>query len=135
MSKLKILLAKPGLDGHDVGVKVLAHALIDNGFQVVYSGLRKSVPEIVKIAADRKVDLIGLSILSGTHVELCRQMNHEMKQAHLSTAWIVGGNIPDADVESIKALGAHAAFPTGTTIEEVVAFCQKFSETRGSKKA
>jgi len=135
MFKLRILLAKPGLDGHDVGVKVLAHALIDNGFQVIYSGLRKSVQEIVKIAADQKVDLIGLSILSGTHLELCRQMDHELKQAHLSTAWIVGGNIPDADVEAIKALGAGAAFPTGTTIEEVVAFCQKYSEGHGSIKA
>jgi len=135
MFKLRILLAKPGLDGHDVGVKVLAHALIDNGFQVVYSGLRKTVKEIVKIAADQKVDLIGLSILSGTHLELCRQMDHELTQAHLSTTWIVGGNIPDADVEAIKTLGACAAFPTGTTIEEVVAFCQTYSDKRGSKKS
>lgn len=127
MQSLKILLAKPGLDGHDVGVKVLAHALIDSGFRVVYSGLRKSIKEIVEIAAAEKVDLIGLSILSGTHVELCRQMKDELANAHLSTKWIVGGNIPDSDVGAITALGASAAFPTGTTMEEVVAFCRKFS--------
>ena len=124
---LKILLAKPGLDGHDVGVKVLAHALIDSGFQVVYSGLRKSIKEIVEIAVAEKVDLIGLSILSGTHLELCRQMYDELKHAHLFTHWIVGGNIPDSDVAAITALGASAAFPTGTTMEEVIAFCRKYS--------
>jgi methylmalonyl-CoA mutase C-terminal domain/subunit len=129
MAALKILLAKPGLDGHDVGVKVLAHALMDNGFQVVYSGLRKTVKEIALMAAEQKVDLIGLSILSGTHVELCRAMRQELQEAHLSTAWIVGGNIPDEDIDSIMAFGASAAFPTGTTIEHVLAFCRTFSES------
>ena len=122
---MKILLAKPGLDGHDVGVKVLAHALIDNGFEVVYSGLRKTIEEIVQIAIDKKVDLIGLSILSGTHLVLCEQMNKEMKKNNLSIPWVVGGNIPDSDIESVKATGATNAFPTGTTIEKVIEY---FSE-------
>ena len=123
-TKLKILLAKPGLDGHDVGVKVLGHALVDAGFEVVYTGLRKSIEEIVRMAVDNKVDLIGLSILSGTHLVLCEQMAIEMQKAGLSTPWIVGGNIPDNDVEGIKATGATAAFPTGTTIEEVIEYCK-----------
>ena len=123
--KLKILLAKPGLDGHDVGVKVLAHALIDAGFEVVYTGLRKSIGDIVQKAVDNQVDLIGLSILSGTHLVLCQQMNDEMKKRGFSIPWIVGGNIPDEDVEAIKAIGATAAFPTGTTIDEVIEFCEK----------
>ena len=121
-NKTKILLAKPGLDGHDVGVKVLAHALIDAGFEVVYSGLRKTIEDIVKMAIKDNVDIIGLSILSGTHLPLCEQMNKEMKKNNLTIPWIVGGNIPDNDVEAIKATGATAAFPTGTTIEQVVSY-------------
>ena len=122
--KLKILLAKPGLDGHDVGVKVLGHALVDAGFDVVYTGLRKTVEEIVQIAVQNNVDLIGLSILSGTHLVLCKQMNAEMKKSDLSIPWIVGGNIPDNDVDAIVATGAAAAFPTETTIEEVIDYCK-----------
>ena len=120
--KLKILLAKPGLDGHDVGVKVLGHALVDAGFQVVYTGLRKSIQEIARMAVENKVDIIGLSILSGTHLPLCRQMSEEMEKAGLSIPWVVGGNIPDQDVEAIKATGAAEAFPTGTTIEDVIEY-------------
>jgi methylmalonyl-CoA mutase C-terminal domain/subunit len=126
--KLKILLAKPGLDGHDVGVKVLAHALIDAGFEVVYTGLRKSIEDIVQKAADNKVDLIGLSILSGTHREICRQMNAELKRRGLSVPWIVGGNIPNEDIPELVEIGALAAFPTGTTIETVIEFCRQFAE-------
>ena len=129
-SKLKILLAKPGLDGHDVGVKVLGHALVDAGFSVVYTGLRKSVEEIVRKAVENNVDLIGLSILSGTHLVLCQQMNKEMKKAGLSIPWIVGGNIPDEDVTKIVKTGALAAFPTGTTIDEVIQFCITFAEKK-----
>ncbi|MDP8205725.1 MAG: cobalamin-dependent protein [Candidatus Electryonea clarkiae] len=125
---LKILLAKPGLDGHDVGVKVLGHAMVDAGFEVSYTGLRKSIEEIVRLAVEKKVEVIGLSILSGTHLELCEQMNEEMKRAKLSIPWIVGGNIPDDDVEAIEDAGALQAFPTGTTIEEVVEFCYKLEE-------
>lgn len=122
MKKTKILLSKPGLDGHDVGVKVLAHALIDAGFEVAYTGLRKSIEEIVQMAIDKKVDFIGLSILSGTHLILSEQMNKEMKRHNLSIPWIVGGNIPDQDVQAIISTGASAAFPTGTSIEEVITY-------------
>ncbi len=127
---MKILLAKPGLDGHDVGVKVLAHALIDAGFDVTYSGLRKSIPEIVAMAVEGGVDLIGLSILSGTHVELCGQMRDELARKNVATDWVVGGNIPDGDVRAITACGACAAFPTGTTIEQVVTFCREYATAR-----
>ncbi len=126
--KLKILLAKPGLDGHDVGVKVLGHALVDSGFDIVYTGLRKSIEEIVQSAVDNQVGLIGLSILSGTHLVLCEQMNAQMKEAGLSIPWIVGGNIPDGDVEAIVVTGATAAFATGTTIQQVIDYCNKLSE-------
>jgi len=121
----KILLCKPGLDGHDVGVKVLGHALTEAGYQVKYTGLRKSIPEIAAIAQKEKPAVIGLSILSGTHLELCRQMAEEMRRANLNIPWIVGGNIPDEDISAVIAAGATAAFPTGTTIEEVVEYLRR----------
>ena len=125
--KLKILLGKPGLDGHDVGVKVLGHALVDAGFEVVYTGLRKTIEQIVAKARENEVDIIGLSILSGTHLVLSEQMDSEMKKSGLTIPWVVGGNIPDEDVDAIVMIGAKAAFATGTTIEEVVDFFSSVS--------
>ncbi len=119
---MKILLSKPGLDGHDVGVKVLAHALKDAGFEIIYTGLRKSIEDIVRMAIKHEVDVIGLSILSGTHLILCKKMNEEMKTSAMDIPWIVGGNIPAGDVEELVELGATAAFPTGTKVEEVVVY-------------
>lgn len=130
---LKILLSKPGLDGHDVGVKVLGHALVDAGFEVVYTGLRKSIEEIIEMAVNNNADVIGLSILSGTHLILCEQMAKEMKKNNLAICWIVGGNIPDTDVNAIKTLGAREAFPTGTTIQEVIAFCDTLAKEKNQK--
>jgi methylmalonyl-CoA mutase C-terminal domain/subunit len=124
--KIRILLGKPGLDGHDVGVKVLAHALVDAEFEVVYSGLRKTIKQIVDKAVENHVDVIGLSILSGTHLILCQQMKDEMSKRELSIPWIVGGNIPDDDVEKIKAMGANAAFATGTSIGTVINYFKDF---------
>jgi methylmalonyl-CoA mutase C-terminal domain/subunit len=118
--KVKILLGKPGLDGHDVGVKVLAHALVDAGFDVVYTGLRKTIEQIVDKAVEAKTDIIGLSILSGTHLVLCQQMKDELSRRNLSIPWIVGGNIPDEDVDKIRVIGANEAFATGTSIETVI---------------
>ncbi len=120
--KTKILLGKPGLDGHDVGVKVLALALIDAGFHVVYSGLRKSIEDIVQKAKAENAEIIGLSILSGTHLIICEKMKEEMDKVGLAIPWIVGGNIPHGDVEQIRKIGATEAFPTGTTVEGVVTY-------------
>jgi len=117
---MKILLAKPGLDGHDVGVKVLAHALKDAGFEVVYSGLRKTIEEIVEMAIMNNVDIIGLSILSGTHLVLAQRMKEVLNERKLNIPWFVGGNIPAKDVDKLLKTGAHQAFATGSKIEEVV---------------
>ena len=119
---MKVLLAKPGLDGHDVGVKVLAHALKAAGHRVIYTGLRKSIEEIVQKAKTEKPDIIGLSILSGTHQILCEKMNNEMKKIKVNVPWIVGGNIPAEDVNALRKTGAVEAFPTGTQIETVVGY-------------
>lgn len=119
---MKILLAKPGLDGHDVGVKVLAHALMAAGVEVVYTGLRKSIEDIVRKATEENVDVIGMSILSGTHQLLCERMNEVMKAEKTMIPWVVGGNIPVQDVEILEKAGAKKAFPTGTQIEAVVEY-------------
>ena len=118
----KILLAKPGLDGHVVGVKVLAHALKNAGFEVVYTGLRKSIEDIVSRAKKENVDAIGLSILSGTHGILCEKMNDEMLKSKVNVPWIVGGNIPAQDVDALEKNGAQKAFATGTQIETVIEY-------------
>ena len=126
---MKILLAKPGLDGHDVGVKVLAHAMIEAGFQVVYTGLRKSIEQIVERAKMEDVDVIGLSILSGTHVPLCERMKEVMDEKKLHIPWIVGGNIPSQDVAYLEKIGATKAFATGTTINAVVNYVESLMLT------
>lgn len=117
---MKVLLSKPGLDGHDVGVKVLAHGLIDAGFQIVYTGLRKTIEEIVDIAIKNKVDIIGMSILSGTHLVLAQRMKEVLEERKLNIPWFVGGNIPAKDIEKLKKLGAHNAFATGSKVVDVV---------------
>ncbi|HAW52107.1 MAG TPA: methylmalonyl-CoA mutase [Flavobacteriales bacterium] len=122
---MKILLSKPGLDGHDVGVKVLAHALTEAGYQVKYSGLRKSIEDIVRMAREYNADVIGLSILSGTHLILCEKMKQEMEDQKLTIPWVVGGNIPAQDVEQLIKTGASAAFATGTKIQDVVDYFEE----------
>lgn len=119
---MRILLSKPGLDGHDVGVKVLAHALKDAGFEVVYTGLRKSPEDIIGMAVDRKVDVIGLSILSGTHQVISKRIKDLLDEKKLSIPWVVGGNIPSQDVEELMKLGPAAVFATGTRVEEVIEY-------------
>jgi methylmalonyl-CoA mutase C-terminal domain/subunit len=123
---MKVLLAKPGLDGHDVGVKVLAHAIKAAGHTVVYTGLRKSIEEIVLKAKIERPDIIGLSILSGTHQILCEKMNEEMRKQKVDIPWIVGGNIPAEDVSALRSTGALEAFATGTRIETVVGYISNF---------
>lgn len=124
---MKVLLAKPGLDGHDVGVKVLAHGLIDAGFKVYYTGLRKSIEDIVDIAIAKQVDIIGLSILSGTHVLLAKRMREVMNEKRMDIPWFVGGNIPAKDIEELKNAGASQAFATGSKVADVVAYFNTIS--------
>ncbi len=125
---MKILLGKPGLDGHDVGVKVLAHGLIDADFEVVYTGLRKSIEDIVRMAIENNVDTIGLSILSGTHLVLAERMKEVMAEKNLDIPWFVGGNVPSQDVEKLEAIGANKAFATSTKVAEVVAYFSEINE-------
>ncbi len=120
---IKVLIAKPGLDGHDRGAKVLARGLRDEGFEVVYTGLRQT-PEMVATAAlQEDVDVVGLSILSGAHMTLVPRICALLKAAGLTDVLVTaGGIIPDDDVPALKAAGVSGVFGPGTTIAEVAAF-------------
>jgi methylmalonyl-CoA mutase C-terminal domain/subunit len=122
----RVLLAKPGLDGHDRGVKVVALALRDAGFEVIYTGLRQSPEAIVNIAAQEAVDAIGLSILSGSHLPICARMRDVIEEAGLEDKlWIVGGNIPHGDRPKLEKLGVNRVFPTGTPFDEIVSYLKE----------
>jgi len=122
----KILVAKPGLDGHDVGAKVVVRALMEAGFDVVYSGLRKTPEQIVTQAKQEDVDVIGLSILSGSHMPLCRKMRELMVDAGLENKlWVVGGNIPEADRLPLGNIGFQGVFPTETRLGEIIDFIRE----------
>lgn len=122
-NKPKILIAKPGLDGHDVGAKIIVQALMDAGFDVVYTGLKKTPDDIVHRAARERVDVLGLSILSGSHVPICEEVKRLLTEHDLDDVlWIVGGNIPQQDHQALKALGVDAVFPVGTPLQTIVDF-------------
>ncbi len=132
-SKIKVLIAKPGLDGHDVGAKVVVRGLIDAGFEVIYTGLRKSPEEIAAAARDNDVDVIGLSVLSGSHLPLCQGLKSQMRLYQLESAvWLVGGNIPEHDIDRLKEIGVDGVFRTGSSLEDIVAFIREKVDDRNS---
>jgi methylmalonyl-CoA mutase C-terminal domain/subunit len=129
---LKVLIAKPGLDGHDRGAKVLARGLRDEGFEVVYTGLRQT-PEMVATAAlQEDVDVVGLSILSGAHLTLlpkiCELLRTEGMEGVLVTA---GGIIPEDDIPALQEAGVAAVFGPGTAIGEIAAYMRENAQQRG----
>ena len=124
---IRVLIAKPGLDGHDVGAKIVCRALRDAGMEVIYTGLRQSASAIAAIADQEDVAVIGLSVLSGAHIPLCEQLHKELKQQQLlgEVLWLVGGNIPRGDVGALQALGVQGVFPTGSDFEAIVSFIRE----------
>jgi methylmalonyl-CoA mutase C-terminal domain/subunit len=124
--RIRVLVAKPGLDGHDVGAKVVCRALMDAGMEVIYGGLRQTPGAIARAARDEAVDVLGLSILSGAHLPLCRKVADELRAAGRSDVlWLVGGNIPRRDHAALRELGVRGVFPTGSSFDEVVAFVRE----------
>lgn len=116
----RIVLAKPGLDGHDRGIKVIAMALRDAGAEVIYLGLRRSVAEIVQAAADDDADVIGISVLSGAHLALAEELLRERDARGLSGVPVVlGGTIPARDVDTLRSLGVAEVFPVGANLLQV----------------
>ena len=121
--KIKVLLAKPGLDGHDVGAKVVVQALMEAGFDVVYTGLRQTPDAIAKAAAEAKVDVIGLSILSGAHNHIAPRLMELLKERGLDDVLVViGGIIPDVDIPKLKEIGVKGIFLPGTPMQEIIDF-------------
>jgi len=124
--KIKILIAKPGLDGHDRGAKIVALALRDAGMEVVYTGLHQTVEQIVKTAIQEAVDIIGLSIMSGAHLPICDKLLKLMRTENLQdVAVVVGGVIPARDVEALKTLGIKGVFPGGTPFDVFIEAIKK----------
>jgi len=120
---IRVLLAKPGLDGHDRGAKVVAHALRDAGMEVIYTGLHQTVEQIAEAAIQEDVDVIGLSVLSGAHLPLTERLMGLLRQEGLEKITvIVGGNVPGRDIQKLEALGVARVFRTGSRFEDIVGF-------------
>ncbi len=127
-SAIRVLVAKPGLDGHDVGAKLVCRALMEAGMEVIYTGLRQSPEAIARAAVQESVDVLGLSILSGAHVPLCRAVAERLRGLGAEPGellWLVGGNVPPGDHESLRELGVRRVFPTGSSFDEIVHFIEK----------
>jgi len=121
--RIRVLIAKPGLDGHDRGAKVIARALRDAGMEVIYTGLRQTPEQIVAAALQEDVDAIGLSILSGAHMYLFPRIMELKREQKLEDVLVfAGGIIPDQDIARLKELGIAEIFPPGSSLEEIVAF-------------
>jgi methylmalonyl-CoA mutase C-terminal domain/subunit len=124
--KIRILVAKPGLDGHDRGAKVMAHALKDAGMEVIYTGLHQTVPSIMKTAIEEDVDVIGLSIMSGAHIPISKKIMEAVKEEGLDDVIVVvGGVIPTKDISLLKDIGISGVFPGGTSFEESIKFIKE----------
>ena len=118
---MRVVIAKPGLDGHDRGAKVIARALRDAGMEVIYTGLRQSPEQIVAAAAQEDADVIGLSILSGAHLAICRRVLELVRDKGLNDVRVfVGGIIPTQDIPELKTLGVSEVFLPGTSTQEVI---------------
>ena len=123
MRKIRVIVAKPGLDGHDRGAKVIARALRDAGMEVIYTGLRQTPEQIVTAALQEDADVIGLSILSGAHNHIAPKLMELIRARGLDDVLVViGGIIPDVDIPKLKELGVKGIFQPGTSIEEIVKF-------------
>lgn len=121
--KIRVLVAKPGLDGHDRGAKVVARALRDAGFEVIYTGLRQTVEQIVETALQEDVDVVALSLLSGAHNTLFPKVVEGLKEKDMADVLVVGGGvIPDSDIPFLKEAGVAAVFTPGTPTTDIVAF-------------
>jgi methylmalonyl-CoA mutase C-terminal domain/subunit len=124
--KIKVLVAKPGLDGHDRGAKVVARALRDAGIEVIYTGIRQTPEMIVEAALQEDVDVVGLSCLSGAHIELFSDVMENLRQKDMDTVLVVaGGIIPEEDIPALHEIGIKAVFGPGTHTSEIIDSIQK----------
>jgi methylmalonyl-CoA mutase, C-terminal domain len=123
MRKIRVVIAKPGLDGHDRGAKVIARSLRDAGMEVIYMGLRQTPEQIVGAALQEDADAIGLSILSGAHMHICPRVMQLLEEKGLDDVLVViGGIIPDVDIPKLEAMGVKGIFLPGTPMQEIITF-------------
>jgi methylmalonyl-CoA mutase, C-terminal domain len=124
--KIRVLVAKPGLDGHDRGAKIVARALRDAGMEVVYTGLHQTAEQIVTTAMQEDVDVVGLSLLSGAHMTLFVDVAEQLKEKQMQDVLLIGGGIiPQEDVPRLKKAGIAEVFGPGTPVEEIVTYIKK----------
>ena len=130
---IRVLVAKPGLDGHDRGAKVIARALRDAGMEVIYTGLRQTPEQIVTAALQEDADVIGLSILSGAHNHIAPRVMELLKSKGLDDVLVlIGGIIPDVDVPKLKEIGVKGVFPPGTPMRDIIEFINANARSRES---
>ena len=134
MRPIRVVLAKPGLDGHDQGAKVVVRALLAAGMEVIYTGLRQTPEAVARIARDEDVDVIALSSMAGSHLAFCRRLKPLLDEAGLADKlWIIGGNLPKQDHGELRALGFRGIFPSSSRLDDITAFIER--EVRGSRAA
>ncbi|RJP24051.1 MAG: cobalamin B12-binding domain-containing protein [Candidatus Abyssobacteria bacterium SURF_5] len=129
--RIRVLVAKPGLDGHDRGAKIIARALRDAGMEVIYTGLRQTPEQIVNAALQEDVDVIGLSVLSGAHLGLTQKIMAKLKEQNAADKMVlVGGTILSKDIPKLKEIGVAEVFPTGSRLDEPIKFIkEKLAQT------
>jgi methylmalonyl-CoA mutase C-terminal domain/subunit len=131
MRKLRVVIAKPGLDGHDRGAKVIARALRDAGMEVIYTGLRQTPEQIASAALQEDADVVGLSILSGAHNHIVPRLMELLKEKGLDDVLVlIGGIIPDVDIPKLKSIGVNGVFLPGTPMQEIVDFINSHASGR-----
>jgi methylmalonyl-CoA mutase C-terminal domain/subunit len=130
-ARIRVVIAKPGLDGHDRGARVIARALRDAGMEVIYTGLRQTPEQIVAAALQEDADVIGLSILSGAHMHICGALMRLIEERGLRDVLVVvGGIIPDVDIPRLREIGVRGIFLPGTPMQEIVDFIRTHARTR-----
>jgi methylmalonyl-CoA mutase, C-terminal domain len=123
MRKIRVVIAKPGLDGHDRGAKVIARALRDAGMEVIYTGLRQTPEQVMSAALQEDADVIGLSILSGAHMHICPRLMQLLHEKGMDDVLVVvGGIIPDVDIPRLRDIGVRGIFLPGTPMQEIIDF-------------
>ena len=133
--RIRVLIAKPGLDGHDRGAKVVALALKEAGMEVIYTGLHKTIEEIVNTASEEDVDVIGLSIYSGAHLPLSKKLMDKLHQQEIKDKIVVvGGNIPARDTAILQSYGVSGVFPVGSDLKEIINFIKDKVKEKNEEK-
>ena len=118
--RIRVLLAKPGLDGHDQGAKIVVRAMMDAGFEVIYTGLRQTAEAVARIAMEEDVDVISMSSMAGSHLPFCRKLKPLLEANGLSDKlWVIGGNLPAQDHAALRELGFKGIFPTGSKLDAI----------------